>query len=386
MQHKNWLALCAVLAACMGCEKTQQTPSPEAAIQQSQQTLQDVQRGIEEIAAQTKQLGDKLKAYETLRSTGAKVEIDPKSSQVVSVDLHGIEVTDTLATQVALLGGLEKLTINESVMTLAGWQELGTLSALQQLDLRDCPLNNEQLEAIVKGLPKLKALRLNGTSGRTTVDDNGLAVLKGCPELKVLAIDGLWVGGEGLKHLQGNQKLIELYAAGTTVDDAAGELIAKLPALRKLRLSKTSISSTGIASLSALPLEDLDISEASGISDAALEIIGNMKSLKRLNLWRDTVTDAGVEHLAGLTELEWLNLDNTHLADAGLPHLSGMTHLNFLHLGSTGVTDAGMPALASLKSLKDLKVTRTAVTEAGVEVVRQAIPGIDIQLKYIEGE
>ncbi len=76
----------------------------------------------------------------------------------------------------------------------------------------------------------------------------------------------------------------------------------------------------------------------------------------------------------------------THLTDAGLPHLAGLTKLKFLHLGSTAVTDAGMPALVSLKSLKDLKVTRSAVTEAGVDVVKQAIPGIEIQLKYIEGE
>ncbi|MEZ6078374.1 MAG: hypothetical protein R3C56_22690 [Pirellulaceae bacterium] len=61
-------------------------------------------------------------------------------------------------------------------------------------------------------------------SGRTTVDDGGLAGLANCPELKVLAIDGLWVGSPGLEHLKGNLKLIELYASGTTIDDAASAL------------------------------------------------------------------------------------------------------------------------------------------------------------------
>ncbi|MEO8270004.1 MAG: hypothetical protein ABI557_09795, partial [Aureliella sp.] len=149
---------------------------------------------------------------------------------------------------------------------------------------------------------------------------------------------------------------------------------------------RTSVGTAGIAALRKLPLEDLDISEASGITDETLEIVGQMNSLKRLNLWRDTVGDAGVAHLAGLTELVWLILDNTQLTDAGLPYLAGLTKLKFLHLGSTPVTDAGMPSLVSLKSLMDLKVTRTAVTEAGVEVIRQSIPGIDIQLKYIEGQ
>lgn len=334
----------------------------------------------------TEQRSDDLKrAIETLRATGAELEQN-STGRVTGLDMGQVEVTDMLATQIALLDSLEKLTIGESAMTTTGWQKLGQLTDLQQLDLRDCPLDNEQLDTIVKDLTKLKALRLIGTSGRTTVDDSGLAGLANCPELKVLAIDGLWVGRQGLEYLKGNLKLIELYASGTTIDDADAGLLAGFPNLRKLRLSRTSVGTPGIAALSKLPLEDLDISEASGITDETLETVGQMKSLKRLNLWRDTVSDVGVEHLAGLTDLEWLNLDNTQLTDAGLPHLAGLTKLKFLHLGSTPVTDAGMSALVSLKSLKDLKVTRTAVTEAGVDVVKQAIPGIDIQLKYIEGE
>ncbi|MCC7336933.1 MAG: hypothetical protein IT422_17725 [Pirellulaceae bacterium] len=364
--------LCTALLVSSGCESAKRSnldsENSTAASSQTEQPSEELRR-----------------ATETLKATGAELEQN-SAGQVTSVDMGQVEVTDTLATQIALLDQLEELTIGESAMTTAGWQKLGQLVNLQQLDLRDCPLNNEQLDAILQDLPQLKALRLNGTSGRTTVDDGGLAGLANCPELKVLAIDGLWVGSPGLEHLKGNLKLIELYASGTTIDDAASALLAGFPNLRKLRLSRTSVGTAGIASLAKLPLEDLDISEASGVNDETLETVGHMQSLKRLNLWRDTVSDAGVEHLAGLTNIEWLNLDNTHLTDAGLPHLAGLTKLKFLHLGSTAVTDAGMPALVSLKSLKDLKVTRSAVTEAGVDVVKQAIPGIEIQLKYIEGE
>lgn len=308
------------------------------------------------------------------------------AGQITEVNLGDIEATNALATQIAVLDQLQKLTIRESAMTGDGWQALGKLHTLQQLDLRDCPLDNAQLTAAVADLTQLRALRLNGTSGRTTVDDDGLAALANCPELKVLAVDGLWVSGQGLEHLKRNLKLSELYASGTTLDDDAVALLAALPALRKLRLSKTTVGTEGLATLAELPLEELDVSEASSINDETLAVIGKMKSLKRLNLWRDTITDVGVEQLAGLTQLEWLNVDNTHLTDAGLQHLKDMASLEFLHLGSTGVTDEGMPALVALKSLKDLKVTRTAVTEAGTEIVRRAIPGINIQLKYIEGE
>lgn len=328
---------------------------------------------------------EQSKAAETLRAAGVELA-ENTAGQITEANLGDTEATDALATQIALLDQLQKLTIRESTMTGDGWQALGTLHALQQLDLRDCPLDNAQLTAVVSDLSQLRALRLNGTSGRTTVDDDGLSALANCPELKVLAVDGLWVSGQGLEHLKKNLKLSELYAAGTTLDDDAVAVLAGLPALRKLRLSQTTVGTAGLAALDKLPLEDLDVSEASSINDETLAVIGKMKTLKRLNLWRDTVTDAGAEHLAGLTQLEWLNVDNTHLTDAGLPYLKDMTSLKFLHLGSTGVTDEGMPALVSLKSLKDLKVTRTAVTEKGAEVVRQAIPSINIQLKYIEGE
>ncbi|MEO8270362.1 MAG: hypothetical protein ABI557_11630, partial [Aureliella sp.] len=156
------------------------------------------------------------RAVETIRSTGAEI-VQGNDGQATGVNMGQVEVTDTLATQIALLDQLERLIIGESVMTTAGWQKLGQLNNLRQLDLRDCPLNNDQLEAIVKDLSKLKALRLNGTSGRTTVDDSGLAGLANCTELQVLAIDGLWVGSQGLEHLKGKLKLIEFYASGTTI-------------------------------------------------------------------------------------------------------------------------------------------------------------------------
>ncbi len=386
VQQRYWLGLCGFVAMASACSPSTQSPPPEVVLEQSQAVVQNIARNVDAIAKETKRLDEMLKARETLRSTGAKLESGSGGPQVTNVDLRGIEITDTLAEQVVLMGELEKLTIKESAMSTAGWQQLGKIASLQQLDLRDCPIDNEQFQAIVSGMPNLKAIRLSGTSGRTTVDDAGLAALAQTPALRVLAVDGLWITDVGLTHVLACQQLTELYAAGTTLNDEAGPLLAQLVNLKKLRLAKTGFGTLGLESLLALQLEDLDISEASGIDDASMEVVGRLLSLKRLNLWRDTVGDAGVAHLAGLTNLQWLNLDNTHLSDAGLVHLAAMQQLTFLHLGSTGVTDAGMPALVGLKSLKDLKVTRTAVTEAGVAVVQQALSGVNVQLKYIEGE
>ncbi len=368
-------SLSCLLFAAAGCEATASRVEREAKMA----ALEAEKVALDAAAMELK------RAAETLVSTGAKVERN-SDNEVVAADLRGIEVTDTLATEIAKLKELSKLTINESSMSVAGWQTIGTIPGLQQLDIRDCPINNEQFSAAVTNLRKLRAVRLNGKSGRTQVDDRGLAALSNCSELKVLAIDSLWITVAGIKQLAANQKLAEIYAGDTALDDESVELLAQLPDLRKIRLSRTGVGAPGLEALSKLPLEELDVSECSGVSDDSLVVIAKMHSLKRLNLWRDTVGDIGVEHLSQLTNLEWLNLDNTHLADAGLSQLSDMSKLTFLHIGSTGITDAGMPALVGLKSLKDLKVTRTAVTEAGVAVVKEAIPDVNVQLEYIEGE
>ena len=319
-----------------------------------------------------------------LEASGAKV-VD-RDGVILELNYRGTDVSDKIAALIGAQSKLTKLTISQSSMTNEGWKQLGKLSSLQQLDLRECGVNNEQLELAIKGMRKLKALRLNGKSGATQVDDMGLKQLANCPELKALALDHLWVGVQGLGHLKNCKKLAELYLAGTLVDDDALQLMKGMPSLKKLRLAQTSITEIGLEAISGLPIEDLDISECSQISDAALPAIGKMKTLTRLNLWRDSVSDSGVTSLESLGDMQWLNLDNTQVTDAGLGSLSKMQKLTFLHLGSTGVSDDGMPNLVVLKSLKDLKVTRTAVTEAGVKIVEDGIPGVSVQLEYVEGQ
>jgi hypothetical protein len=321
-----------------------------------------------------------------LEEAGIKFSRDERSGQIALVDASGIEIDDALAAQIAGHPSCTKLTITASSMTNVGWTSLAALRSLQQLDLRGCTINNSQLQAAVSGMPELRALRLSGQSGNTSVDDDGLSVLSKCTNLKVFAADELFVSEDGLQHLSNCPQLAELYLKGTLVSDDAMSMIAEMKNLRKLRLAKTKVSTAGLELLSALPLEELDVSECSRVLDDSMVAIGKMVSLKRLNLWRDVVTDDGAAHLKGLINLEWLNLDNTHLRDAGLEHLSNMTKLTFLHIGSTGVSDAGMEKLSPLVALKDLKVTRTSVTEEGAAVVTQAIPGVAVQLKYIEGE
>ncbi len=317
----------------------------------------------------------------------AEAEIKRRSDgSVAEVHLRKTPATDAMAEEIGRFDKLVKLTINNSEMTGAGWAQLSNLGELQQFDLRGCAVNNKQLTAAIAGMPRLRALRLNGKSGLTTVDDLAMEALSKCTELKALALDHLWVGVDGLKSLQACTKLSELYLAATLVDDEALEVIAGFPALKKLRIAQTSVSGEGMQHLTKLSLEDLDASECSVLNDDSLKIVGSFTTLKRLNLFKVPLSDLGVDNLAGLTALTWMNLDQTGLTDEGMPALKGMTKMQFLHLGSTGVSDLGLEHLEAMQSLKNLIVTRTAVTETGVAEIKKSISGVEVQLKYIEGE
>jgi hypothetical protein len=337
-----------LLVGCfVGCDATKVDPSTNKA------TTTGVQSASQQSNSSPGQ------ATPALDEAQAKIVRDAKG-EVTSVDLRGCQ-------------------LSEAVL-----KEIASLSSLQQLDLRECNLNNEQFATAVKPLTKLKALRLNGKGGATSVDDNGISALAGCTDLRVLSVDEIWISLNGLKHLEGCKQLSELYAKESTLDDESMAVLAQFKQLKKLRLAKTSVSPVGMRALEGLKLEELDVSECTGINDQALQIIGKFTTLKRLNLWRDAVSDTGLGQLAGLTGLTWYNLDNTQLTDAGLDHLAGMAELTFLHLGSTGVSDAGMPKLLGLKKLKDLKVTRTSVTEAGAKLIEEKIPGVQVQVVYRE--
>ncbi|MCA9127070.1 MAG: hypothetical protein KDB22_08290 [Planctomycetales bacterium] len=318
-----------------------------------------------------------------LESAGAVLQRS-KENRVIAADLRATDMDDELLTSLASLSELTKLTMPQCTASDAGWQQLAKLTKLQHLDLRDCSVNNQQLILVCSQNPRLRSLRLNGKTGATTVDDDGLAGLGKCDQLVLLAVDGLWISEVGLAKLAAPEELQELYLAQTLVEDLALQDIAKMKSLRKLRLAGTGVSDAGIGLLETLPLEELDLSECSKLSDEVMASIGKMTSLKRLNLWRNAITDEGVAHLSALTNMEWLNLDNTRLSDSGMPALASMKKCTFMHLGSTGITDQGLLHLYGIKSLKDLKVTRTAVTEQGAQGVRDAIPGVAVQLKYVE--
>jgi hypothetical protein len=328
---------------------------------------------------------DDEKCVAGLEEVGAKLKKDG-DGLVIEADFRGLAIGDSALGHLAGLPRLRSVLLNETGVTDAGMATLGKIPTLQNVDLRGCTISNAGLEPLAV-LSELKALRLSGESGATSVDDDGMVHVAKMKNLKALLLDFLWVSEVGLEQLAGLDKLEELYLAKTLVGDDALATMSQFPRLKKLRISQCQFENDGLAHLTKVTtLEDLDLSENNQINDLGMPHLSGLKKLKRLNLWRTYVGDPGVEKLAGLTAMEWLNLDNSQISDAGLVHLSGMIKLKFLHLGSTLVSDSGLPALEGLTSLEDLRVTRTAVTEEGIAALKKKLTDTEIQLRYIEGQ
>ncbi|MFP6887908.1 MAG: hypothetical protein VB997_10110 [Opitutales bacterium] len=102
---------------------------------------------------------------------------------------------------------------------------------------------------------------------------------------------------EGLDHLAGLQKVVNLHLGETQVTDAGMAQLKGLSSLRRLHLEKTAVGDAGLAHLKGLAnLEYLNL-YATKVTDKGVEHLKGLKKLRRLYLWQSKVTDAGVARL-----------------------------------------------------------------------------------------
>ncbi len=143
------------------------------------------------------------------------------------------------------------------------------------------------------------------------------------------------------------------HAAGLTVSPIAADGPF-------LQARCTSTANCGAAQLTALrPLARqvawLDLRGAP-IDDASLSVVSELEHLTRLHLERTSITDGALAHLQGLQRLEYLNLYGTD------------------------VSDDGIARLAELPALQAVFLWQTGVTEVGAQSLREARPGVEVNL------
>jgi hypothetical protein len=127
------------------------------------------------------------------------------------------------------------------------------------------------------------------------------------------------------------------------------------------------------------------INVAKSFNDAQVKLLIPVKThLTWLDVSRSGITDQSASDVGQLSMLTKLHLENTGITDQMLQHVGKLTNLEYLNVYGTKVTDAGLEHLKGLKKLKKLYVWQTGVTEAGANKLKEAIPGLNINMGWKE--
>jgi hypothetical protein len=111
------------------------------------------------------------------------------------------------------------------------------------------------------------------------------------------------------------EQVVELSLARSPVGDAALELVARMPRLRRLDLSGTAVTDAGLARLAGhAALVELVLARTR-VGDASLATLESLPALRRLYVWR---TALGPEPLARLRARPELAVDAGDVPDAAV--------------------------------------------------------------------
>jgi Leucine-rich repeat (LRR) protein len=133
----------------------------------------------------------------------------------------------------------------------------------------------------------------------TKIRNDGLASIVNMKDLEYLDLNECsWIGDEAIQHMKGLTKLKELRLWLTRIGDEGVAELAPLTNLERLSLEKTRISDEGLANLKPLVnLVTLDLS-SNEITDEGLQHLTALTKLQELNVAFCTgVTEEGINAL-----------------------------------------------------------------------------------------
>ena len=134
--------------------------------------------------------------YNSDRQPGSDMSLRAYLADPLVVSFHKANIDGDLITDLAELRHLQRLDLNECVISADALTRLGELQQITQLRLRRTNITDDDM-LVVSHLTGLRELVLSGTP----ITDRGLAKLKSLTNLGVLFIDDTAVTDEGLPEL-----------------------------------------------------------------------------------------------------------------------------------------------------------------------------------------
>jgi hypothetical protein len=308
-----------------------------------------------------------------------------------AVNLAATELTDDGG---AALGALAQLEIADLGNTRVGAK---TVAALRRLPVRELFLDHTRVRGEVASLavlaPSLVRFDISGTahhptdqelgwlatapnlvevgvSGAKLHDPLALALAR-LPALRELRMGELPITGVTIRVVAARGDLEEVDLAGTPVDDASAAALLGAPHMRVVRLDGTPITDAALAGAPGPALVELYLSFTS-IGDPGLGLVDRTAPhLTALGLGHTRIGDASIERIARLGDLRTLVLSNIQVSPEALTGLASLHALERLYLDQTHAGDAVLAALAPARdTLRVLHLGGSDVSDAGLPALR----------------
>ncbi len=194
-----------------------------------------------------------------------------------------------------------------------------------------------------------------------------------------------YIGGR-LSFLGDRVEAVCFFSSRTT--DADLNELNKLENLGSISLKESEfVTEAGMASIENMSSVIVLHLEGRQTSQEMLKHVAKLKNLVALDLrasmnGTDYLTDAGLHELRIVPDLEGLSFMNVgKFTGIGLRELS---HLRILSLFATGFSDMDLQEIEVMTGLETLTLTNNPhITEVGVNQLRDALPGLAIEVRTI---
>ena len=349
------------------------------------------------------------------------------------LDLTGLPLADADLTPLVNNSRIRNLHFYSSSITFEQVQQLEGMDQLENLNIRDCQLEADDLAWLFERFPNLRTLDVNG-AGLETIDLSTMSQLRrltlnrprhpktvrmvGLPLLETVlslqsapdtleirdarSLVGLSVDGPWPKNaiLSGLRDLEWFAGGGPEIDDELFEELLSCPQLDQLTLAYASVTGDRLKlirrmkdlSILCLPGAELDddiTSEWStlqslweinlddtNVSVGTIAWLGGVESLRRVSLNRVPLSDDAAEALALLPQISELQLAGASVDPKFLVPLAQAGNIESLDLSGWEPSEALLSVLRGIPSLKLVKMHDTNITEEQVQSLMRVNPTI----------
>lgn len=213
----------------------------------------------------------------------------------------------------------------------------------------------------------LKTVRPLGTLFLSRISEQDCEFLKDVPMTGIFLWDAP-IGDKGLAALKGHAQLESILIHRCHVTDAAVDVLATMPRLKRVSISHDEITDVGLTKVAKLNrLTNVDFFKCPKITDEGVIKLTQLQSLERLFLNNNPqLTRRIIRPVCSLKNLNRLELDEIQISGQDIVDLAQLRKLETLGLSKSGVDDDAARHFVALKSLTSLTLNQTAITDAGV--------------------